>query len=565
MGSLSGTVDHLRYRDGEFAVVVIATEDGQITCSGPVASVCPSMPVTLAIEDRSGGGDAVYGETKRIVAWDDPPVPWRRTAGVYAWLAAGALGLEQEADRLVRRLGSGLADTVTEARPELESALRRPGDDEDVWLIEEVEHHLPAAQAAADLGEAGLDWLVGRLTVRFGALGPLLATSDPKSLIAHGTAPADALLHAGGAIDDVDVAGAVCAWECRVAPAAALTRVALTRLLQPLFGGDSGKVLAAALDAGTLVAVDRHIVTAERMQQAAALVEALHMVSGGGRWPAGTTLRSGVTVVSCQEGSNLSFLTRDLDHLRSAGLAIKTLRADGRPVYLGVDATASDQPGTPDVVVVSDAHLYDMGRLAQVVEDAAEAAAVVVVGDEWLWAPGDGVCVVGELVRSGLVPVISLPGTGVGSAIRDPHRDLRIMALPQVRDGRPAGGAMRIWRRGPTAVSPRLQRQVMLVSRHGGYGPGTTGTVASRHGSTIQLDLGKNVMLDIPGWKLTGDVPVGWLPGVRSEALWLTQAVTPQMLYAAVGACDILWVDPRAQRLVDAPLPTPNLLVAVER
>ncbi len=564
MGLLSGTVDHLRYRDGEFAVVVVATEDGQITCSGPVSSVCPSMPVTLAVEDRSGGGDAVYGESKRIVGWDEPPVAWRRTAGVYAWLAGGALGLEQEADRLVRRLGSRLAEAVTEARPELEAALRRPGDDEDIWLIEEAEHHLPAAQAAANLGEAGLDWLVSRLTVRFGALGPLLATSDPKSLIAYGTAPADALLHAGGAVDEVDVVAAVCAWECRVAPAAALTRVGLTRLLQPLFGADSGKVLGSALEAGTVVGVERHVVTAERMQQARSLVAAVGMVQGRRGWPADTALRPGVTVVSCQNGSNLAFLSRDLEMLRRSGMVVKTVRADVRPVRLGVD-TGGRQPGVADVVVVCDAHLFDMGRLAQVLEDAAEATAVAIIGDSWLWAPGDGVCVVNELIGSDLVPVISLPGSGVSAAIRDPHRDLRIMSLPQVRGGRPSGGAMRIWRRGPTSVSPRLQRQVMLVGRHGGYGAGTTGVVTSRHGGTIQLDLGRNVMLDVPGWKLTGDVPVGWLPGVHSDVLWLTQAVSPQMLYGAVGACDVLWVDPRAQRLADPPLPTPNLLAAAVR
>jgi hypothetical protein len=162
-----GTIDRVRYRDAEFAVVVVRSEAGMVTVSGRMGAACPGMPLDAEIESRTGGGDRHYGESAKLVSHRDPGRQWLESSGVYAWLRSGAAGCASVADKLALAFGSHLAKTVVES-PELcaEVLSRSLYRDDTDSVVGALRRFSMAAVAAADLGGRGVDWLAGRLTLR---------------------------------------------------------------------------------------------------------------------------------------------------------------------------------------------------------------------------------------------------------------------------------------------------------------------------------------------------------------------------------------------------------------
>ena len=544
-------MEAVRYRDRLFAVLSVNTDDGRVSVSGQIPTACPSMPLVAECEQRGGGPDAVYGEQWRVANQRDPGVTWRRSAAVYEWLAGGALGLGPLADLLARQFGPGLAAAMCGADSTLREALEGTySEDEADAIMRRVERHALVAEAAAALGECGAAWLARTVTERLDTAGPLRWRENPAPLVAAGVIDPASLVQTQVHFDVVDVAGAAVDWACAVHGAHGLSRSALDGPFGPLaVDGDVSRLVADALGAGALYRHGRRYVGPAMAHRAAALAADLPRPPQAANWPTGVYIAPGVNVIAVDIGASLAFLTRDLAVLRQHGMSVRVVAPDERGALYPTNDTPAVDLGTTlaaaDVVVLLDAHRYSYRMLATTFADATSATCTVLVGDTRLWAPGLGDRTVADLAAHPDTRVIRRSGSGVGVALAAP--DVNVFDLPTVHRSDPAGPCLRVWRRGPTALSPKPGRTAVLVQPHRGFEPGAVGTVAGveRRQHAVIVEFPPCASVAIPTYKLAGDVSAGWLPGVRTDRLWVTTPLPSDAWYAVVAAATEIYVSPR--------------------
>lgn len=550
---LCGSVEAVPYRDGTFAVMSVAGPHGNVSVSGDTDVACPGMPFDGEVEHRSGSADRQYGEQHKLISLVDPGREWRRASGVWSWLSAGGGGMELAANVLIRAFGSQLPDVLVRDQPAVAQALASAYADEAERAAETLSGLSLAILATADLGERGLDWLARRLTARFGTHGPFLARQDPRFLISSGIASAAALAKSGAAGSPEDLVAGVCEWECRSAGRDRVSANALERAVQTVLGDSAAAAIKAAAAGGAVHGLGRQFVPAGTALAARSLAGSLEAITGGDM-PPGATLRPGVTCVIAPPEADLAWLDADVSRCKDAGVPCEVVYPDERGSLRCRSGPLRVSGGGGDgaVVIVLDAHRITFSTAARIALDAKGARALAFVGDDQLWCPGRGDHLVADLAAWGKIPVVRLNGAGSAYMARDPEVD--ILHLPGVvlRDDAPVG-TMRTWRKGPASSgSAKPGRVVMLAEDHGDIGVGAMGEIVSPDGrSHAHVRFGVGASQRVPLWKLAGSVPFGWLPGVKADALWLTDRAARSTWLAALAAADTLYVTETARSVLD--------------
>jgi hypothetical protein len=572
---LTGAISRVRYRDGLFAVVTVESDTGRVTASGQMAAACPGMPVDAEVEERSGPLDRHYGESVKLVSQRDPGPAWKASSGVYAWLRAGAAGCAAVADRLCLAFGSRLADTVFEhperCVEEVEGALSLP---DRAGVGRALGRLSLPAKAAADLGVRDADWLAGRLTVRYGDFGPLVAFHEAGQLVGEGALPLSA---AAAFVDDLVtlVAGAL-DWQCRTSGTDVVRAAVLRKAVKDATGASVEavkKAVAQAVEEALVGAVDDWLVPARVLGAAARILARVEKPQDA--LSVDQALEERVCVVSVGADADLAPFFAKLEELRRAGRNVRIAAADARGPLLPASSWPRGVPSYDttgldcDTLVLLDAHRLDWDAHARLLDDAAlRRTAVVLVGCPDLWAPGSGDRAFADLVESGLAPTVRY------SPRSSPRRDvLDGMApadSPQVVVGAPDHRVLRVWEKGPTSVATSEDRDVVLRVAHRSLGAGAVGKVSGR-----PADRAVPVFVDSPGlrdqgsllvpeWKLSGDVQRGWASGVRTGSLVVASKLDRRAWHAVLCAAEKVWVPKwAAEPLAPPGSPAPSVLLSL--
>lgn len=557
---LVGKVERVVYADGRFVVLAVSTGAGRrgVSVSGKVTSICPQMPVQMEVTPRRGRADRQYGEEYEIVSFSEPDPAWMRSAGVWAWLSSGGAGLEIGAEILVREFQASLPKVIVHDPQRVAEALQATYGDFAVDAAASLQHLAPVVEAAADLGAKGLGWAVSRLTTRYGSYAPLLLGQDVRGLLGSGVISAGALVQAEVLSSLGELVAGVCTWECKLLGTDRISARQLIRLVSSAVGDDAERGLKEAVGSGAVLLVGQHVVPSEVAIGASAFLEALSLVQAGAL-PPETTLRPGVSCVVAPPGADLSWLTKDLQAFRSDDLTCKVVYPDQRGslshlVGLPDGAQDSVDGADVDVLVVMDSHRFTYAKAARLVHDHQSVRALIFVGDEALWCPGSGERLVADLASLERFPVVRLVGQGAAYMARNP--DVELGRLPGVIRGDPSPAALRLWQRVvPSTAAAKVGRQVVLVEPTGGVEAGAVGRVVSVESRSVaHVDFGDCGVQQLRMWRTASGVPTGWLPGVQTSELWLTDAARRELWIAALAATDTLYVTETAVSQVRANL-----------
>ncbi len=561
---LVGTVERVLYIDGMFVVLAIVSSSNKaVTASGRIDAVCPGMPFDAEVKVRKGRADRQYGEDLEFFSVEDPGTEWKRTAGVWAWLSSGGGGLELAAGTLINAFGTELTTVLIEKPDEVEQVLTPIYGEFAHDTSKSLVHLAPVIVAAADLGEKGLAWAVGRLTSRYGTYGPFLSDQDLRGMVGQGVISASALAKAGVVSSLADLAVGVCEWECKLLGTDRLSKRYLTRVLAQAVGESAERGVAEGLHSGGLYVVGDSIVPSTIFLGARSLTKAISEITAG-RLPSETTLRPGVSCVVAPPGADLSWLSTDIRICRANKLSCHILWPDRRGTLsrlVGYPESRQDS-GSPDVVVIMEAHRFSYSAAARLVHDTRSARALVFVGDDRLWCPGQGDRLVGDLVAWGKVPVIRLVGQGASWAVREMGAE--VAYLPGVIRADPPPGTLRVWKSVvPSTGAAKVGRTVVLTETCDDVGAGAVGVVVSVENKSIaHVDFETGGVHRIQMWRTASGMPVGWLPGARVNSLWLTESVNRNMWIAALASADTIYVTDEASRIREESREITNSLLA---
>ncbi len=578
---LRGTISAVRYRDGRFCVFVVDDGHGEVVCTGrAITTAAVGMPVALEVEAPSEDGAKRSGrgsESVEVLAMAPPGPKWGAFAGVCCYLEAGGVeSLTGLSRQLALHFGPDLPEVLLTGRERLREL---PALSADPGRIDaELDAAEQALSCAAELGAAGLSFLVERATATWGRAGPVICAEDPTLAVSDGlvdpaevvplcaTEEARARLVAVAAVRERMVNGG------RVVSAKGLSRIAAQ-----LFPGE-GVELGRATDGGGLVELGGMYLASIDCQLWSGIAEQLGRIGAEAAAlprldpPEGAYSRTivshladaPISLVETPPGAGAGWLDALRATLEAAGCGLELVVADRRGL-LSSPTPVIAPTSRPAVVVFAEVHRLSLSELLSRLVGLPAGARVVLAGDAWLWAPGHGAQVFAELVRARSFPLVTLPGTGGAVALR---RGEEVLAHPQVRIG-PAPAEVRKVFLGPALhLVRKVGRRAIVTSRTGGLGPGALGIVtalsAAERVATFELEAGGSERVPLRCVASGDNVPVSLLPGVATDALALSRRLSRHQLYAVLAAAGTLWVPDRSTlEVYDAAERTTSLLSLV--